>query len=305
MNIPIDLNFVIVIRAAGERTTDICRQIVINELSEKDVHVIECTPFEEALRESYRIGMKSNKKWMITIDADVLPREGFISVIESLTKNVSDKLFTFKAMIFDKLFLTHRMAGFRVYRNKYLHVAFDHIPADGEVVRPESYTIRKMEEAGFKTKIFEYVVGVHDYEQYYKDIYRKAYFHAAKHTSHVAESISVWKEKSETDSDYLAALKGAIDGLLAADQPKPDIRYFETTSENAIQNLGLIEKDEADPVKTMSLVSKILKEKGTFHKEYTIGGIRDKVKQQGLIKGTLHTLGYLLETAGSKIKNNR
>jgi hypothetical protein len=300
-----DFNFVTVIRAAGERTRDICRQIVIKELNEKDVYMIECTPFEEALRESYRIGMNSDKKWMITIDADVLPRAGFLSEIDAITKHLPDKIFTFKAMIFDKLFLTHRMAGFRVYRNKFLHTAMGYIPANGEVIRPESYTIRKMEEAGYKTKVFEYVAGVHDYEQYYKDIYRKAYFHAAKHTGHIAESFTTWREKSEHDPDYRVALKGAVDGLLAADQPKPDIRYFETISDNAVRELGLVEKDEADEETTISLVNKVLESTGNFHKEYSIGGIRNKIKQKGFIGGILDTIGYFMETAGSKMKDIR
>ena len=301
---PTDLNFITVIRAAGERTKDVCKQLVLQELPEKDVYVIECTPFEEALRESYRIGINSQKKWMITIDADVLPRKGFIHEIQSLTENLPDTLFTFKAMIFDKLFLTHRMAGFRVYRNKYLGTAIDLVPGDGMEIRPESYTIRQMAEMGFKTKVFEYVVGVHDYEQYYRDIYRKAYFHAAKHTSQVAESLTLWKEKSESDPDYRVALKGAIDGLLTADEPIPDIRFFESISEKAVKELNLTEKSVVDTDHISNLVNEILIETGEFHKEYTLSGIREKVKTMGLIKGSLHTMGYFLETAGANLKRS-
>lgn len=302
MNKPFDFNFVVVIRAAGERTMDICRQIVLNELNENDVHVIVCTPFEEALRESYRIGMKSDKKWMITIDADVLPRPGFISEIESLTKNVHEKVFTFKVMIFDKLFLTHRGGGVRVYRNEHLNTAFDYISANGETIRPESHTIRKMEQKGYKTKVFEYVVGLHDYEQYYRDIYRKAFFHATKHPSHIAESIALWKQQSMQDVDYKVALKGAIDGLLSEDQPKPDIRFFETISEKAIRELNLIEKSQPDTENVLEFIERTLTDAGDFHKEYSLGGIRANLKKRGILKGSLLTFAYLLETTGSKFR---
>jgi len=302
MKKPADLNMIVVIRAAGERTQEACRQIVLNELSESDVFVIQCTPFEEALRESYRIGINSDKDWMITIDADVLPRKGFINEIEAFTQNVPNKLFTFKAMIYDKLFLTHRMAGFRVYRNRYLETAYNLIPENGVEIRPESYTIRNMELKGYKTMVYEYVVGLHDYEQYYRDIYRKAFFHATKHPGHVAESVTLWKQQSEHDTDYQVALKGAIDGLLSDDQPKPDIRFFETISEKAIQELNLIEKPQPHMVKVLELVETALAEAGDFHKEYTLKGLRKKMSETGILKAFLHTLGYFLETVGVKIK---
>ena len=300
---PTDLNIIVVIRAAGERTKEACRQIVLNELSENDLFVIKCTPFEEALRESYRIGIKSDKEWMITIDADVLPRKGFIKGIKAITEKLPDQIFTFKTMIFDKLFFTHRMAGFRVYRNRYLETAYEFIPENGKEIRPESYTIRKMEQRGYKTKVFEYVVGLHDYEQYYRDIYRKAYFHATKHPGHVADSVAFWKQQAAHDSDYQVALKGAIDGLLSDDQPKPDIRFFETISKIAIQELDLIEKPKPDIDKVLELVETALNEAGDFHKEYSIGGIRSNIKKRGFMKGSLQTIAYLLETVGSKIKS--
>lgn len=302
MNKPTDTNIIVVIRATGERTKEVCRQLVLNELSENNVFVIECIPFEEALRESYRIGINSDKEWMITIDADVLPRRGFINHIKALTENVPDKLFTFKALIFDKLFLTHRMAGFRVYRNRYLETAYELIPENGTVIRPESYTIRKMEQRGYKTKVFDYVVGLHDYEQYYRDIYRKAYFHATKHPEYIADSVALWKEKSGKDPDYLIALKGALDGLLSEDKAKPDIRFYRTLSANAVKELKLIEKSDAYPELIPKMVESVLEEAGDFYKEYAIKGIRKKMSEMGIMKGFLHTLGYFLEVTGAKIK---
>ncbi|MCG2590802.1 hypothetical protein [Rhodohalobacter sulfatireducens] len=124
-------DFIIVIRSAGERTTEACKQIILHELPEDDVVVIELTPFEEALRESYKIGIQSDKEWLITIDADVLPKNGFIREIQQLISNVSESLFACKPLIYDKILMKHRLAGFRIYRNRFLHEALNHIPGDG------------------------------------------------------------------------------------------------------------------------------------------------------------------------------
>ncbi|MCG2590801.1 hypothetical protein [Rhodohalobacter sulfatireducens] len=76
-----------------------------------------------------------------------------------------------------------------------------------------------MESKGYKTRVFEYVAGLHDFEQFYRDIYRKAYFHATKHSDHVAELMKEWKRRSIDDTDYLVVIKGSVDGLLSQEVP--------------------------------------------------------------------------------------
>ncbi|MCG2590667.1 hypothetical protein [Rhodohalobacter sulfatireducens] len=295
-------SFIVVIRSAGERTKSVCRDIVLKQLSEKHVKVIQLTPFEEALRESYRIGIKSDKEWLITIDADVLPRKDFLKDIFGLTNKVSDDLFAFKPMIYDKILMKHRLAGFRVYRNKYLEKAFDFIPEDGQEIRPEEFTVKKMENLGHKTKIFEYVAGLHDYEQYYRDIYRKAYFHATKHAEQVAQLMEEWKKKSVDDPDYIVVLKGAVDGLLSGKMPKADLRFFEDSTRKALEELGLEEKKSLDVSNIELKVEEILNSEGPFTKEYTWAGIKKNIKKKGFLDASLYTSGHILEAVGKKLK---
>lgn len=295
-------DFIVVIRSAGERTRNVCKEIILNELPEPDVKIIELTPFEEALRESYKIGIQSNKEWLITIDADVIPRHGFINSISTLTKKVSDDLFAFKPMIYDKILMKYRLAGIRVYRNKHLKEAYKFIPYDGLQIRPEEYTVNKMEEAGYKTKIFEYVGGLHDFEQYYRDIYRKAFFHSTKHLSQVAELIEHWKKRSLEDPDYTVIVKGAVDGLLSKKKPKADLHFFEELTKKALKELDLVEKKALDPIDIESMVESELSSAGTFSKEYTWNGIKNNVEKKGFLKGILYTAGHILEAVGIKLK---
>lgn len=295
-------NFIVVIRSAGERTRDVCKQIILNELPEQDVKIIELTPFEEALRESYKIGIQSNKEWLITIDADVIPRSEFISDISTLTNKVSDDLFAFKPMIYDKILMKYRLAGIRVYRNKYLKEAYEFIPDDGQQIRPEEYTVNIMEKEGYKTKIFEYVGGLHDFEQYYRDIYRKAFFHSTKHLSQVAELIEHWKKRSIEDPDYTVIVKGAVDGLLSKKKPKADLHFFEELTKKALKELDLVEKKALDLTDIESMVESKLSSVGIFSKEYTWNGIKKNVEKKGFLKGSLYTIGHILEAVGMKMK---
>jgi hypothetical protein len=293
--------FTVVIRSAGERTTNLCKNIVCGEVKDDLVHLVKETPFEEALKASYSIGIKSNAKWLVTIDADVIPKKGFTKELNSIIHNVPDKLFSFKLMIFDKFFQKHRLAGFRVYRCSLLKEALSLVPSNGEQIRPEQYTVNLMEKRGYKTKIFEYVVGLHDFEQFYRDIYRKAFFHATKHPDLVAESLTFWKKESAYDKDYIVMIKGVIDGLLSYEKPTADIRFFDNLAQKAISDLGLHEKDAAEENLPKSTIQ-LIKKNDTFFKEYSIKAAAERVKTYGKAKGIIHHFGYLLETTGKLIQ---
>lgn len=293
--------FTVVVRSAGERTTQACKNLVINEISEEQVHIIQLTPFEEALRESYRIGLKSGREWLITIDADVLPRKGFMKKMAVFSSEVGKNVFSFKAMVYDQFFLKHRLAGFRVYRCSMLEEALTLVPANGQEIRPEQFTVNKMKQRGYKTKIFEYVVGLHDFEQYNKDIYRKAYFHATKHPDLVAENMSYWKSKSNTDEDFKVMIKGAVDGLLSKDNPKADIRFFENLAQRALEDLNMAEKPSLNTDIEFK-IEKTLEEYGLFFKGHSLTAAKKRMDKYGLVKGAAHHIGFILEATGKSLR---
>lgn len=294
-------NLIVVIRSAGERTAFACKTLVCNEIPAEQVQVLQLSPFEEALRESYRIGINSGNKWLITIDADVLPRKGFIDKIATLCLSVSENVFSFKAMVYDKFFSKHRMAGFRVYRCSMLKEALSLVPKNGEQIRPEEYTVKLMEANGYQRKVFEYVVGLHDYEQYYKDLYRKAFFHATKHPQQVAENLARWKVLSNSDNDYRVMIKGAVDGLLSDDSPKADIRFFKSYIENGLDELDISEKGDIDMDNLQNFIQEKLDEAGKFYKGHSFKAAKQRVDKNGKVAGIALHIGFLIETTGKLI----
>jgi hypothetical protein len=296
-------DFTVVIRAAGERTVEACRHRALEEFPEDAVHVIECKPFEAALRECYRIGAESGKKWMITIDADVLPRPGFASQIVTLSERVRDNVIMFNAIIHDKLMMSYRTGGVKVYNAQYLDEALKHVPEDGVTLRPEAATLKIMMTKGLKKKNFDYVIGLHDYEQFYKDVYRTAYFHATKHKEKVANLLADWKKASETDPDYLVAVKGAMDGFLSEGDTKSDVRIFAENSEKAVEQLGLKEKDSIIITDVSRKIEDELKNAGPFYRMFEINGIKNEFKSRGFFRAMIWYTGLALETTGKKIKN--
>ena len=295
-------NFVVVIRSAGERTVKACKHIVTNEISEENVHIIQCVPFEAALKKCYEIGSESEKKWLITIDGDVLPRKGFINELKKLTKKVNNDIIMFNAIVHDKLLMNFRTGGIKVYRTKYLDEALQMIPKVGSELRPEATTLKKMENKGYKKKNFNYVAGLHDYEQYYQDVYRKSFFHATKHKEKIANLLDDWKVASSTDTDYLVAIKGAVDGFLSKEIAKSDVRIFEKMSQNTFTELNVEEKEELkiDPISEK--VEKEISNAGAFYKLFELKGVKEELKKKGIINGILWYIGHALEVTGMKFK---
>jgi len=235
-------DYICVIRSAGERTTEGCKKIVSRETPMRDLYVIEEVPFEEAIKESFRIGLKRNKKWLVTLDADVLPRPQAIQEMLSQANRGNRKIIAFTGLIYDKFLATFKTAGNHVYRTEHLKAALDYIPHPGSTVRPESTTIKKTKELGLKRTRLNIVVGLHDFEQYYSDIYRKFFLHAQKRTEAVAGLLKFWKKKSQLDFDYKVAIKGAVDGMLFEERARTDIRMYSRLAERALNELGLQEK---------------------------------------------------------------
>ncbi len=295
-------DFIIVIRSAKERTKEACRYLAGKELPDELIHVIEQTPFEAAVRKCYRLGMESGKKWMITIDADILPVPGFLSKIEKFAEEADENVIMFNAIIHDKLLLKYRSGGIKTYRAKYLGEALEYVPENGTTLRPEAATLLKMTERGLKKKNFPDVIGLHDYKQYYHDIYRKCFFHAAKHTDEIGGLLTRWKELSEKDADYKTAIRGAIDGLLSEKDAKPDVRLFDERSRKAVSDLGINEKPDIVPDHMDEFINQTLKNLGPFRKKFEWNSIKSELDKQGVLDGSRWLIGSALEVAGKKMK---
>ena len=171
----------VVVRSSGERTADLCVDRLVGLFSPASIFKVQTSPFSRAIIESLKIGMASNKEWLLCIDADVL-----VSVvgIKKLLLNIpraDANVFEIQGLVLDKFLPVVRPAGNHLFRREYAEKAIDAIPAEGTSLRPESDMLNRMSDAGFPWIQCDAIVGLHDYEQYRQDIYRKCFLHAQKH----------------------------------------------------------------------------------------------------------------------------
>ncbi len=199
----------IVIRSVGERTVAKCQSLIIDQgVSPEDIEVICESPFSKALLTSYEVGIKRGKKWTLCVDGDLLLKSKAIEKMVSIIESTNDRVFEVQGFIVDKLFGGPRAGGIHLYRTALLPIAKDKLSNISNAIRPEANTLREMEKAGYPFLVVPYIVGVHDFEQSYKDIYRKSFVYGRKHKAYYQMFIERWSRLSRKDDDYLVALEG-------------------------------------------------------------------------------------------------
>lgn len=241
----INRNLTVIIREANERTLPLCRELLESEVGKDRVIVVSEVPFTKALKRTYEIAIERGSSWTLVVDADVLIREGAIEYLLRVAESVDSNVFEIQGNVLDKLIGGPRDGGIHLYRTACLHQAITKIPPDKEAVRPEFDTIKEMRRQGFPFLNLDYVVGLHDYEQHFCDVYRKAFFHAHKHKREMVYWESMWRNLIHCDDDYKVALKGAIDGKEYSVSVFSDVRLFHSVEFDKVLNgLGLEEKSE-------------------------------------------------------------
>jgi hypothetical protein len=232
-----------VIRSAGERTEDLCKKLILRQgIPEEQVMVVREVPFSRAIQESFALGIKSGKTWLFCIDADVLiSADGFRKILAKLSR-IGKSVFCLEGLILDKFFSVLRPAGNHIYRISFVKKALSLIPKEGVSLRPESSMLEAMALIGYPSKQCDVVVGIHDYEQYYSDIYRKCFLQSHKHRQHISRLEKYWTDNCLTDPDFKVALWGLMSGKTYTDTVLVDKRFLETSANQMLQLKGTQEK---------------------------------------------------------------
>lgn len=243
-NRSIQKNLTVVIRGVNERTEAQCKNLLVKQISKKNIHVVHKEPFRAALEESYRIGIKADRKWTMVIDADVLICTGLISKLYSKAENAPNSVFVILTEMIDKFFGGKRVGGVKVYRTKLLPEALKIVPESD--VRPEAFVIKNMHKKDFYVDIIDLICGLHDYEQYYSDIFRKGYVHGVKHAAFAKTLLSFWKRQASSDLDFAVLLAG----YTAASKHSGALQLAKDESRNYFTSYmklsGIKEKDALD-----------------------------------------------------------
>jgi hypothetical protein len=204
----------VVVRAAGERTTDLCSRLAAEQTAAGSVFLVRESPSAVALRRVLEIGLQQGRSWTIELDADMLIRQDAIRLLLEGLEDAPSDVFTIKGCKLDKLFGGVREGGMHVYRTAHLREALEVVPRPEENVRPDTTLVQRMQRRGDRRILRSEVVScVHDYEQYYRDIYRKAFVHARKHLVFMPYLLRMWQRMAKDDFDFQVAIWGGRAGL--------------------------------------------------------------------------------------------
>ncbi len=247
----------IVIRTAGERTADACRRLAAADSDGRPVIVVAESPFERALAATFEQAIEAGYEWTLVLDGDVLPRPGTVARLMALTRRMPPHVFQFQGLVCDKLLGAARKAGNRVYRTSRLATALTHVPQPGTELRPETHVCRQMERIGHASRLVDVIVGLHDYEQFHADIYRKTHVFAQKHRGLAARRLPEWAMRAHEDADYLTAIRGFGAGLGGCFQGI-DVRAYPADLREVF-GAGFVEKASLDAAPwTPAIVERIV-----------------------------------------------
>lgn len=228
-----------IIRSCGERTTDICYKQLKSQVSK--IEIVEETPSYKATQKQYDIAIKSGCKWLISVDADEMIFPGIVEDLISFILTKGKNAYSAYGLIKCKLLLNERDGVPRIYNINHLKKAINFIRDD---IRPDAFICNKMESLGYPQYLLPKLLAYHDYEQYYVDIYRKAYIHAIKFTDLMKEVHKKWEKLLKDDLDYKAALIGYNDGLKHKGVISINRNYFD--DKKIINKLGFAEKEKLE-----------------------------------------------------------
>lgn len=234
----------VIVRECGERTAEVCVALLQRLFPGNAIHRVGARPFSATLRLSLEKGLAEGRAWTLCIDADVLALPELLDLLQE-AQSAPDDLFELQGLVFDKLMAAPRAAGNHLYRTALIGQALPLIPA-GNSLRPETDMIEAMAARGFPSRQSATLVGLHDFEQSWRDLHAKAYLHGHKHRFLLPLLRPLWQMLAPLDADYRVAL-AALDAARADDSPPEVSRDFRAgAAQDAPARLGLREKPPLD-----------------------------------------------------------
>lgn len=224
--VPICTDVTVVIRSVGERTLELCRQLVCEQVPVENVFVINQYPFQKAAQRSCEIGIELGRPWTLFLDADILLRRNGVQTLRNWAITAGDQALYVQGSILDKIFGRPRRAGPSLHRTSLLPIKLKYLSTEGRSLRPETDVAMKLATLGYPHPLHDMIVAVHDFEQYYRDIYRKAFIHAHKHADHITNLEPLWQRLAVREPDYQVCLWGLRDARAFNGVVSLDVRRF-------------------------------------------------------------------------------
>ncbi len=238
--------FEYIVRSIGERTEAVCVHLLKMQMQKgESISVIHEPTHVKAIEKTYTIGLGSSADWLVVVDSDVLFLPGAITSIREELESCHDDVFVVNCAVFDKIYSMKRWAGVHVYRLSMIGDLYESFRSISKKpnLKIESATIKELQKQNKISFFSKNVVGVHDFHQYYTDIYRKAYLNTIRNKGNNKLARRNWQRKSFEDNDYLVMMQAMKDALSSDKHLTNSVDDFTSTALlKTITDLGIIEK---------------------------------------------------------------
>ena len=297
-------NVTVVIRSSGERTTDLCAHIAKRQVEEHNIFLIEEAPFHRAVRKTFELGISAGKQWTLALDADVLLSHDAIDKMVTRAEQLKSSVFVYQGYVLDYLWGQLREGGGHLYRTQILPTALRVLETQPDSLRPESDVYRALALQRFSTYVDSKVFGIHDYEQYRHDLFRKGFFYARKFKASRSKQFigpKHWIDHMASNSDFQVSFSGWVAGIQDASTTIVDRNYFEEKIQSYLRSEEFSER----PALLESAYPAIMKKIALLVQQNRTNSLRIKtrpkqspgaVRQLGLkLASTIQLIGLLLE----------
>lgn len=252
----------VVVREAGERTAPAACALAAAEVGAASVTSIREVPFAAALRRGLELGVEARRRWTLCLDADVLMRPGAVGDLVRAAEDAARAapgLLGVSGHVADALLGQIRVAGNSLYLTERLPAALATGEFHARKRRPETHLKRVMERAGYPWKVVKPRIGLHDDEQYFRDVFRTVFAHNRKHARFVPYAARYWARTAPANPDHRVALWSLRIAQMIDDYaPRPgagvdenvaiDVRQFAPDLAAILTPAGMAEKAPLDPM---------------------------------------------------------
>ena len=305
-------NLTVVIRTSGERTESVCRKLLEEQVPTDCITLVQEAPFFRSLQRTLEIARSAGRKWTLVVDADLLIRHNAIVDLLGFAESMERNVLFLSGWCMDKLLCCCRPAGLHLYRTEFVDDRLLGILSTVETsLRPEHDLIELAEKrlGRLAAVMPPDPLCLHDHEQFFADVYRKAFVHARKHAEEVQLLLPVWSALGQSDLDYRIAVFGVRASQAWPDQIQMDVRVLPREVGPLLAMMGTGEKckllsDGWTGERVRSCIQEMrenysvpLLERRTGFRAST--GILRKWRD---IQGTLGTVNGLFWLAGSRMK---
>lgn len=227
-------------RHAGERTQAAGLALALEQMHFVGAEAVTAGPFPETLRRALETAVELGADWTVMLDADVLLFPSALPKLVRLAADHPSATASVAACCLDRFSGTVRLVGVRCYRTQAIGPALD-LTGWEDTIRPETRLLQLLTERGFPTYLTAQLVGIHGFEQFYRDLYRTAVVHGVKHrskaTSFIERSASVPTDDAETQ----VIVAGLREGL-TREHVNLDAEPLHHEATSMLRELGLKER---------------------------------------------------------------